>query len=117
MKRVKRTKVKVAVAGVGQGMVETHTTEEEPDLREPKRILGTILSGVRILNHADLLAIARPMLNLGQRESKKLDQYPEAELRKILSEVAWDLYRHHPESLQEADRLVASIQLSFLEKS
>ena len=32
MKRVKRTKVKVAVAGVGShGMVETHTTEEEPD--------------------------------------------------------------------------------------
>ena len=117
MKRVKRTIVRAAVAGVGsKEMADTHTTQEEPDLREPKRILGTILSGIRILNYPDLLAIAKPVLKLGQRELKKLDQYHEAELRRILSQVAWDLYGHHPEALQEVDHLVASIQLSFLEK-
>jgi len=97
-------------------MAEKDNPAPKHDIRDPDLILGTILSGLEMFNHENLLAVAPEMLKLAGRSESLAPEHTEEELRNILCNVARSLHKHHPKLLKAADDLIASIQLAILEE-
>ena len=85
------------------------------DVREPARVLGTILSSLEMFDREHLLAVAAPILKLAERRLS-VETYPEEKLRQLLCDTARGLYTRRPGSLKAVDDIIASTELATLEK-